>query len=59
MTNFASLAIRVANMEAMIGFYAEAFHVQFREVDTYGIRSQFGELNGITLKLVKFEEDKS
>jgi predicted enzyme related to lactoylglutathione lyase len=44
-------------MEAMLNFYSEAFDVQFREVDTYGIRSQFGEMNGITLKFVPLRDD--
>jgi predicted enzyme related to lactoylglutathione lyase len=44
-------------MEAMLNFYSEAFGVQFREVDTYGIQSQFGEVNGITLKFVPIRDD--
>jgi predicted enzyme related to lactoylglutathione lyase len=57
MPNISSIAFRVHNMETMLNFYAEAFQVQFREVDTYGIRSQFGELNGITLKFVPIRDD--
>jgi catechol 2,3-dioxygenase-like lactoylglutathione lyase family enzyme len=57
MTNISSLAIRVAKMDAMLAFYSEAFRIQFREVDTYGIRSQFGELNGVTLKFVPIRDD--
>lgn len=57
MPNLSSIAIRVSNVEAMIAFYSEAFHVQFREVDTYGIRSQFGEMDGITLKLVPIRDE--
>ena len=52
-----SLAFRVANMEAMIAFYSQAFGIQFREVNTYGIRSQFGELGGMTLKFVPIRDD--
>jgi predicted enzyme related to lactoylglutathione lyase len=52
-----SLAIRVANMDSMVAFYSEAFQVQFQEVDTYGIRSQFGELNGILLKFVPIRDE--
>ncbi len=52
-----SLAFRVANMEAMIAFYSQAFGIQFREVDTYGIRSQFGELDGMTLKFVPIRDE--
>jgi predicted enzyme related to lactoylglutathione lyase len=43
-------------MDAMMKFYSEAFQVQFRGVDTYGIRSQFGELGGITLKFVPIRD---
>jgi predicted enzyme related to lactoylglutathione lyase len=57
MSKLASLAIRVANMNSMLAFYSEAFHVQFEEVDTYGIRSQFGELNGVTLKFVPIRDE--
>jgi predicted enzyme related to lactoylglutathione lyase len=57
MPNLSSIAIRVANMDAMLAFYSEAFHVRFREVDTYGIRSQFGEMNGITLKFVPIRDE--
>jgi predicted enzyme related to lactoylglutathione lyase len=44
-------------MESMVAFYAEAFQVQFQEVDTYGIKSQFGELNGMTLKFVPIRDE--
>jgi catechol 2,3-dioxygenase-like lactoylglutathione lyase family enzyme len=57
MPNISSIAFRVYNMEAMLNFYTEAFRVQFREVDTYGIRSQFGELDGITLKFVPIRDE--
>ena len=52
MSSLSSIALRVCNMDAMLNFYSQAFHVQFREVDTYGIPSQFGELDGILLKFV-------
>ena len=52
-----SFRFRVANMEAMLAFYSQAFVIQFREVDTYGIRSQFGELDGMTLKFVPIRDD--
>lgn len=52
----ASVAIRVHHMEAMIAFYSEAFGAHFREVDTFGLSSQFGEVAGITLKLVPIRE---
>src|SRR5574339_145035 len=57
MPTISSLALRVHHMDAMLAFYSEAFHVQFREVDTYGIRSQFGEVNGITLKFVPIRDE--
>ena len=57
MLSLKSLAFRVANMEAMIAFYSQAFGIQFREVDTYGIRSQFGELDGMTFKFVPIRDD--
>ena len=57
MSTISSIAIRVSNVEAMVAFYSEAFQVQFREVDTYGIRSQFGDVDGITLKLVPIRDD--
>lgn len=51
-----SLALRVHNTDQMLKFYAGAFGVQFREVDARGIRSHFGELGGITLKLVPIRD---
>jgi|SRR5688500_3859054 predicted enzyme related to lactoylglutathione lyase len=57
MPNISSLAIRVYNMDAMVAFYSEAFQIQFREVDTYGIRSKFGDLDGITLKFVPIRDN--
>ena len=57
MPNITSVAIRVANVEAMVEFYSEAFGAEFREVDTYGIRSQFGDVNGITLKFVPIRDE--
>lgn len=56
MSSLSSIALRVHRMDAMMKFYTEAFLVQFREVDTYGIRSQFGEVGGITLKLVPIRD---
>lgn len=57
MTSLSSIAIRVSNVEAMLAFYSEAFQIQFREVNTYGIRSMFGELSGVTLKLVPIRDE--
>ena len=56
MTSVSSIAIRVYNTDAMVSFYSRAFGVQFREVDTYGIRSQFGEVGDITLKFVPIRD---
>ena len=56
MAKLSSIALRVYNMDAMLAFYTEAFGIQFQEVDTYGIRSQFGTLDGITLKFVPIRE---
>lgn len=56
MTSVSSIAIRVYNMDAMVNFYSKAFGVQFREVNTYGIRSQFGEVGDITLKFVPIRD---
>ncbi|MGH9936516.1 MAG: VOC family protein [Blastocatellia bacterium] len=47
-----TVALRVHRMEQMTAFYSQAFGVKFREVDTFGIRSQFGEVAGLTLKFV-------
>lgn len=57
MPSISSIAFRVHNMEAMLNFYSEAFQVRFREVDTYGIPSQFGDMDGITLKFVPIRDD--
>jgi catechol 2,3-dioxygenase-like lactoylglutathione lyase family enzyme len=56
MAKISSIAFRVHNLDAMLAFYSEAFDVQFQEVDTYGIHSQFGDLDGITLKFVPIRE---
>jgi hypothetical protein len=40
----------------MLKFYSSAFGVEFHEVEVGGLRSQFGELNGITLKLVPIRD---
>jgi catechol 2,3-dioxygenase-like lactoylglutathione lyase family enzyme len=57
MTNISSVAMRIANMEAMLDFYSQAFGVKFREVNTFGILSQFGEVNGIMLKFVPIRDE--
>ena len=57
MPTLSSIAIRVSHLEAMLAFYSEAFQVDFQEVDTYGIRSQFGEVGGVMLKFVPIRDD--
>ena len=51
-----SVAYRIHHAEAMEKFYAEAFGVRFRDVDTGGLRSRFGEVAEITLKFVPIRE---
>jgi len=51
-----TIAFRVHRMAEMIAFYSEAFGARFREVDTYGLKSQFGELPGLTLKFVPIRD---
>ncbi len=56
MAKISSIAFRVYNMDAMVAFYSAAFQVEFQEVDTYGVRSQFGDVGGVTLKFVPIRE---
>ena len=58
MPHISSIAIRVSNLDAMVSFYSEAFNIQFEEVDTFGLRSQFGEVNGIHLKFVPIRDEE-
>ena len=51
-----SVALRVHNMDRMVAFYTEAFGGKFQEVDARGIRSQFGEVGGFTMKLVPIRD---
>ena len=51
-----SIALRVHNEETMVAFYTEGFGVTFRTVETSGIRSRFGDLNGVTIKLVPIRD---
>jgi catechol 2,3-dioxygenase-like lactoylglutathione lyase family enzyme len=52
-----TVAYRVHRMQSMLAFYREAFGVRFHEVDTGGgLRSQFGQLGGITLKFVPIRD---
>ena len=52
-----SIAMRVSRMEAMLAFYTEAFGIEFREVITGPFKSQFGELDGLTLKFVPIRDE--
>jgi predicted enzyme related to lactoylglutathione lyase len=52
-----TLALRVHNMATMTTFYEEAFQVQFKEVNTSGFASKFGDLNGIILKFVPIRDE--
>ena len=47
-----SIAYLVHHMEAMSAFYAEAFGIEWEEVETFGVSSRFGDLGSVTLKLV-------
>jgi catechol 2,3-dioxygenase-like lactoylglutathione lyase family enzyme len=47
-----TVALRVHRLDAMVAFYTEAFGAKFREVNTGGVRSQFGQVGDLTLKLV-------
>ena len=51
-----TIALRVHHMDQMVAFYSKAFGAVFREVDTFGLKSQFGEVAGLTLKLVPIRE---
>lgn len=56
MSPLRTIAIRVYDTDAMLAFYREAFGVRFREVETFGVLSRFGELGGVTLKFVPIRE---
>jgi len=51
-----TVAMRVHHMDAMLAFYMEAFGIQFEEVMTGPLKSQFGEMNGLTLKFVPIRD---
>lgn len=51
-----TIALRVPHTDAMIGLYSQTFGVRFRTVDTGGIRSHFGDLGAVTLKLVPIRD---
>jgi catechol 2,3-dioxygenase-like lactoylglutathione lyase family enzyme len=52
-----TVAFRVHKMPEMEAFYAEAFGVKFRTVETGPFRSRFGELGRLTLKLVPIRSE--
>lgn len=54
--NLTTVALRVHHMDAMMAFYSEAFGARFREVETFGVTSQFGEMAGLTIKLVPIRD---
>jgi catechol 2,3-dioxygenase-like lactoylglutathione lyase family enzyme len=56
-STLSSVAIRVHKIDAMVAFYSDAFGAQFHEVDTFGIRSKFGDLGDVVLKLVPIRDD--
>lgn len=51
-----SIAVQVYHLQAMVDFYTEAFGIQFQQVDTGGLLSQFGTLNGMIIKFVPIRE---
>jgi catechol 2,3-dioxygenase-like lactoylglutathione lyase family enzyme len=51
-----SVAMRVHNMESMLAFYSQAFGIQFHEVTTGPFKSQFGEMDDLTLKFVPIRD---
>jgi catechol 2,3-dioxygenase-like lactoylglutathione lyase family enzyme len=55
--HLATVAYRVHRMAPMVAFYREAFGLEFGEGDTGGdLRSQVGELGGLTLKFVPIRD---
>jgi catechol 2,3-dioxygenase-like lactoylglutathione lyase family enzyme len=55
-TRLSTVAVRVFDMKRMMAFYTEAFAARFRQVETFGITSQFAEVAGLTLKFVPIRE---
>lgn len=55
--SLSTVAMRVKHMDQMTAFYTEAFGARFREVDTSGLRSQFGDVAGLTIKLVPIRDN--
>ena len=55
-SNRVAISTNVHDMEGMTAFYTAAFGIRFSDVDTFGITSRFGEIGGVTLKLVPMRE---
>ncbi len=53
-----SVAIRVYRLEAMVGFYQEAFGIAFSEKRVGDITTYFGMLGDIMFKLYPLQEDQ-
>lgn len=51
-----SVAMRIHHMDDMLAFYSEAFGIEFHEVATGPFQSQFGDLDGMTLKFVPIRD---
>ena len=51
-----SVAIKCHHLESMVAFYTVAFGGAFKKVKVGGMRCQFGEIDGITFKLVSGRE---
>ena len=54
--HLASVALRVHKADAMRAFYAEAFGASFEAVDVGPFQCQFGQIGGLTLKLVPLRD---
>jgi catechol 2,3-dioxygenase-like lactoylglutathione lyase family enzyme len=51
-----SVAVKCANLQPMIDFYTRAFGGRFEKVDIGGLECHFGQVAGLTLKLVPGRE---
>ena len=54
--SLSTVAMRVKHMEKMVAFYTEAFAMSFYDKDTFGIKSKFGQVGEITIKLVPIRD---
>ena len=55
--SLSTVAMRVKHMEKMVAFYTEAFAMSFYDKDTFGIKSKFGQVGEITIKLVPIRDE--